>query len=49
MAYIQTVCGPAAAETLGHSQIHEHIFVRHTPMADIPLCSWTTLTALWRS
>ena len=34
MAYIQTVCGPAAAETLGHSQIHEHIFVRHTPMAD---------------
>ena len=34
MGYIQTVCGPAAAETLGHSQIHEHIFVRHTPMAD---------------
>lgn len=34
MADLWTVLGPIPAETLGHSQIHEHIFVRHTPMAD---------------
>ena len=34
MADLWTVLGPIPAETLGHSQIHEHVFVRHTPMAD---------------
>ena len=34
MPQVQTVCGPVAADALGHSQIHEHIFVRWTPMAE---------------
>lgn len=34
MGSIQTVLGPAEADSLGHSQIHEHLFVRRTPMAD---------------
>ncbi len=33
MAYLQTVLGEIDPLTLGHSQIHEHIFVRPTPMA----------------
>lgn len=33
MAYIQTVLGVLDAAALGHSQIHEHVFVRFTPMA----------------
>lgn len=31
---IQTVTGTVAVQELGYCQIHEHIFVRHTPMAD---------------
>lgn len=33
MSYLQTVLGPRDPLFLGHSQIHEHIFVRPTPMA----------------
>ena len=32
-AYIQTVCGRISPAELGHCQVHEHIFVRPTPMA----------------
>lgn len=31
---VQTVCGNVRPEDLGHFQIHEHIWVHHTPMAD---------------
>ena len=42
--------GAGPAETLGHSQIHEHVFVRHTPwQTRTRPFSWTTLTAPWRS
>ena len=33
MGLVQSVCGAVGAEALGHCQIHEHIFVRWTPMA----------------
>ena len=29
-----SVCGAVGANELGHCQIHEHIWVRHTPMAE---------------
>jgi predicted metal-dependent phosphotriesterase family hydrolase len=31
---VQTVCGLKSVSALGHCQIHEHIFVRPTPMAE---------------
>lgn len=31
---VQTVCGKVSPEALGHFQIHEHIWVHHTPLAD---------------
>lgn len=31
---VQTVCGKVKPQELGHFQIHEHIWVHHTPMAD---------------
>lgn len=31
---VQTVCGKVLPESLGHFQIHEHIWVHHTPLAD---------------
>ena len=34
MFHVQTVSGPIAPDALGHSQIHEHIFVHRTPMAE---------------
>lgn len=34
MGEVHTVCGCVGAQTLGHCQIHEHIFVRWTPMAE---------------
>lgn len=34
MGSIQTVTGRMETAKLGHGQIHEHIFVRHTPMAE---------------
>ena len=33
MPYLQTVLGRLDPSALGHSQIHEHLFVRATPMA----------------
>ena len=35
MANITTVLGPLGAEKLGYCQMHEHIFVRETPAAEI--------------
>lgn len=34
MKMVHTVTGPVPEEALGHCQIHEHIFVRRTPMAE---------------
>lgn len=34
MGQVQSVCGRLEADALGHCQIHEHIFVRWTPMAE---------------
>lgn len=34
MEQIQSVCGPVSPDALGHCQIHEHIFLRPTPMAE---------------
>ncbi|MEG1858049.1 MAG: phosphotriesterase, partial [Pseudoflavonifractor sp.] len=34
MGLIHTVCGDLSPTALGHCQIHEHIFVRPTPMAE---------------
>ena len=31
---VQTVCGAVAPEALGHCQIHEHIWVKPTPMSE---------------
>lgn len=31
---VQTVCGKVLPEELGHFQIHEHLWVHHTPLAD---------------
>lgn len=31
---VQCVCGKTAPEALGHFQIHEHIWVHHTPLAE---------------
>jgi predicted metal-dependent phosphotriesterase family hydrolase len=31
---VQTLCGRIAPEELGHCQIHEHIWVRPTPMSE---------------
>ena len=43
MFHVQTVSGPIAPDALGHSQIHEHIFVHRTPMAEkTPPSGWTT-------
>lgn len=33
MSYLQTVLGRLDPSEMGHGQIHEHLFVRHTPMA----------------
>ncbi len=34
MPHLQTLLGPRDPITLGHSQIHEHIFLRPTPMTE---------------
>ena len=50
MFHVQTVSGPIAPDALGHSQIHEHIFVHRTPMAEkTPPSGWTTRLVHWRS
>lgn len=39
-ATVQIVCGKVFPETLGHFQIHEHIWVHHTPLADKNPALW---------
>ena len=34
MALVQSAVGSLSPEALGHCQIHEHIFLRHTPAAE---------------